>query len=307
MLENERLTQIIQEMNEEKERDIQNAIIQAKADRWVVFVIILWFFRSRSRSRGRYDNNTSTISKYLESNYEFELNTQIKENEKLISKNVKLEQHLDSMKDQIDDLKNELMDLKARKKDKMVRVKDEADKYREYFKNQIDTLRDEMLKKKSNMDKMKSLLEEYKTRITHLERELSEVNEKWDSRCQDEKQKEKMYVIEIENKLGAEISNLKKDRLKKQQLISDLNVDHDKFAAKSQIKRNNFIDFLQSIQKEFDNLDKWNHDYENLYSDILNDARGDRNSAKLLINVVDHMKQIMNTVYGRINRYIKKI
>lgn len=116
-----------------------------------------------------------------------------------------------------------------------------------------------------------------------------------------------MYVREIEAKLGSEISQLKKDRLKKQQMISDLNVEHDKFAAKSKIKRNNYIDFLQSIQKEFDNLDKWNQDYENLYSDILANATGERDSIKLLVNVVDHMKQIMNTVYSRIERYLKKV
>ena len=253
--ENMKLTQIITEMGDEKDREIQNAVKKAKLE----------CDRSRSRSYGR-DNSSNTMSKYLESNYEYELAAQIKENEKLISKNDKLERHLDSLKVQIGELKNELLDLKARKKDKMGRVKDEAEKYREYFRNQIDALRDEMIKKKTNMDKMRNILEDYKLKVTHLERELSDVNEKWEKISKEERRKEKAYIKEIEQKLV--ILN-KQNRLKQEQKISDLNIEHEKFAAKTRIKRNNFIDFLQSIQKEFDNLDKWNQDYENLYSDIL--------------------------------------
>ena len=203
--ENMKLTQIITEMGDEKDREIQNAVKKAKLE----------CDRSRSRSYGR-DNSSNTMSKYLESNYEYELAAQIKENEKLISKNDKLERHLDSLKVQIGELKNELLDLKARKKDKMGRVKDEAEKYREYFRNQIDALRDEMIKKKTNMDKMRNILEDYKLKVTHLERELSDVNEKWEKISKEERRKEKAYIKEIEQKL---VSLNKQNRRKQEQKI----------------------------------------------------------------------------------------
>ena len=37
------------------------------------------------------------------------------------------------------------------------------------------------------------------------------------------------------------------------------------------------------------------------------DVSEERDSIKLLVNVVDHMKQIMNTVYSRTDRYLKKL
>ena len=84
-------------------------------------------------------------------------------------------------------------------------------------------------------------------------------------------------------------------------------IEQEKLSAKSKIKRNNFVDFLQSIQKEFDSLDKWNQDYEELYADILAETSYEKDSIKLLINVVDHMKHIMSTVYSRIERYTSNL
>ena len=139
--------------------------------------------------------NSSTISKYLDIDHDFELKEKLKENEELKLKNGKLEKHLDSLKIQVSDLKTELLELKFKKNNKMSKVKDETEKYKEYFKSQIDALRNEMLSKKNNMDKMKLLLEEYKLKILELEKELSEINQKWDKKWEEEKEKEKMYSV----------------------------------------------------------------------------------------------------------------
>ena len=64
----------------------------------------------------------------------------------------------------------------------MQKVKEEAEKYKEYFRTQIDSLRNEMIAKKSNMDKMKILVEHYKSKVSELEQELGDTNERWAKR-----------------------------------------------------------------------------------------------------------------------------
>ena len=151
----------------------------------------------------------------------------MKENEELKTKNGKLEKHLDSLKVQVSDLKTELLELKFRKNNKMSKVKDETEKYKEYFKSQIEALRNEMISKKNNMDKMKLLLDEYKNKIIELEKELSEINQRWDKKWEEERNKEKLYILEIENKLGKEISQLRKEKSKKAQQLSDMRYFHE--------------------------------------------------------------------------------
>lgn len=166
--------------------------------------------------------NSTSISKYLGFNNEKDAKDRLKESEELKAKNTKLEKLLDNLKIQVSDLKTELLELKFKKSSKMSKVKDETEKYKEYFKSQIEALRNEMISKKTNMDKMKMLLDEYKNKIIELEKELSEINQHWDKKWEEERNKEKMYIIEIENKLGKEISQLKKEKMKKAQLLSDM-------------------------------------------------------------------------------------
>lgn len=170
--------------------------------------------------------NSTSISKYLDLDHDYEVKEKLKENEELKTKNGKLEKHLDSLKVQVSDLKTELLELKFRKNNKMSKVKDETEKYKEYFKSQIDALRNEMISKKNNMDKMKLLLDEYKNKIIELEKELSEINQRWDKKWEEERNKEKLYIMEIENKLGKEISQLRKEKSKKAQQLSDMRYFH---------------------------------------------------------------------------------
>jgi peptidoglycan hydrolase CwlO-like protein len=63
-----------------------------------------------------------------------------------------------------------------------------------YFRSQIDSLRNEMMAKKANIDKMKMLLEHYKCKVSELEQELTDANERWAKRCEDERKKWKIYL-----------------------------------------------------------------------------------------------------------------
>mmetsp|Transcript_11600 Transcript_11600/g.10267 ORF Transcript_11600/g.10267 Transcript_11600/m.10267 type:complete len:121 (+) Transcript_11600:557-919(+) len=118
----------------------------------------------------------------------------MKENKDLSAKNKKLENLLNSLNDQVGELKTELLNLKVNKKERMNKVKGEAEKYKDYFRIQIDSLRNEMISKKTNMDKMKLLLEHYKSKVTEMEKELAESNDRWSKRCEDERNKWKEYL-----------------------------------------------------------------------------------------------------------------
>lgn len=76
----------------------------------------------------------------------------------------------------------------------MQKVKEEAEKYKEYFRTQIDSLRNEMIAKKSNMDKMKILVEHYKSKVSELEQELGDTNERWAKRWEEERNKWKICM-----------------------------------------------------------------------------------------------------------------
>jgi len=139
-------------------------------------------------------NWSNNYSKSADQNIEYELKVKTKENESLKIKNKKLEKHFDGLIEQISEMKSEMGNLKLKKKDKMHKVKEEAEKYKDYFRSQIDVLRNEMISKKSNMDKMKQLLDHYKTKTLELEQELSESNQKWSIRWEEERKKWKIYL-----------------------------------------------------------------------------------------------------------------